>query len=73
MGSTWAWRKSSASGAADDECVEIAWAGTTVLIRDTARRRGPVVVVGPDAWTAFLSSVTGPSTHVDGDMTPVRP
>ncbi|MFH8606293.1 DUF397 domain-containing protein [Streptomyces sp. NPDC018029] len=57
--STWAWRKSSASGSANDECVEIAWTGRTVLVRDSARPRGAVVAVGPDAWDAFLSSVAG--------------
>ncbi|MEU1150579.1 DUF397 domain-containing protein [Streptomyces sp. NPDC005863] len=55
MGSTWAWRKSSASGGASDDCVEIAWTGETVLIRDSARPRGAVLAVDPAAWTAFVS------------------
>ncbi|ATL27670.1 DUF397 domain-containing protein [Streptomyces formicae] len=70
MGSTWAWRKSSASGAQDNDCVEIAWTGKTVLVRDSARTRGAVLAVGPDAWGAFLSSFACPSPR---DVTSARP
>ncbi|MFF1376718.1 DUF397 domain-containing protein [Streptomyces sp. NPDC058308] len=70
MADTWAWRKSSRSGAAGNECVEIAWTGKTVLIRDSARTRGAVLAVGPDTWVAFLSSVDRPAAR---DMTSARP
>ncbi|MFD4634065.1 DUF397 domain-containing protein [Streptomyces sp. NPDC058284] len=70
MVSTWGWRKSSASGASNDDCVEIAWTGGTVLIRDSARPRGAVVAVGPDTWEAFLSSLARPSVR---DVTSARP
>ncbi|QES27070.1 hypothetical protein DEJ47_11885 [Streptomyces venezuelae] len=70
--STWGWRKSSASGAHDDDCVEIAWTGSTVLIRDSTRPRGAVVAVGPDTWAAFLSAVArGPVPT--RDVTAARP
>ncbi|MFI1676772.1 DUF397 domain-containing protein [Streptomyces sp. NPDC020607] len=70
MGSTWGWRKSSASGASDDECVEIAWTGRTVLIGDSARPRGAIVVVSPEAWVVFLASVSRVPTR---DVTAARP
>ncbi|MEU6989466.1 DUF397 domain-containing protein [Streptomyces sp. NPDC046465] len=70
MVSTWGWRKSSASGAPNDDCVEIAWTGETVLIRDSARPRGAVVAVGPDTWGVFLSSVVRPAAR---DVTAARP
>lgn len=46
------WRKSSRceSGA----CIEVAGGG---LVRDSADPDGPVLKVGPVAWTAFVSSL----------------
>ncbi|QES41554.1 DUF397 domain-containing protein [Streptomyces venezuelae] len=70
MGSTWGWRKSSASGAPSEDCVEIAWTGRTVLIRDSARPRGAIVVVSPDAWVVFLSSMSRVPAR---DVTAARP
>ncbi|MET8688072.1 DUF397 domain-containing protein [Streptomyces sp. NPDC004732] len=70
--STWAWRKSSASGDPREDCVEIAWTGRTVLIRDSARPRGAVAVVSPEAWVVFLSSVVRASIPTR-DVTTARP
>lgn len=60
MGGSWAWRKSSASDGGDSQCVETAWTGETVLVRDSARSRGAVLAFRPDAWAAFLVLVTRP-------------
>ncbi len=61
MGSSWTWRKSSASDGPDTSCVETAWTGETVLVRDSKQRRGPVLTFRPEAWTAFLVLVSGPA------------
>ncbi|MFF8655973.1 DUF397 domain-containing protein [Streptomyces huasconensis] len=54
MGSSWTWRKSSASDGPEGACVETAWTGETVLVRDSKQRRGAVLAFRPEAWTAFL-------------------
>ncbi|MEV0121538.1 DUF397 domain-containing protein [Streptomyces sp. NPDC050703] len=61
MGSSWTWRKSSVSDGGEEQCVETAWTGETVLVRDSARRRGAVLTFSPQAWTAFLGLAAGPS------------
>ena len=48
-----AWRKSTASNSGD--CVEVAVAGGSVLIRDSANRDGAVLRLRPAAWSAFLA------------------
>ncbi|WP_447037342.1 DUF397 domain-containing protein [Streptomyces sp. DSM 118878] len=62
MGSSWTWRKSSVSDGGEGQCVETAWTGETVLVRDSARRRGGVLAFTPQAWTAFLGLVARPSS-----------
>ncbi|MFK4064575.1 DUF397 domain-containing protein [Streptomyces sp. NPDC029674] len=54
MGSSWTWRKSSASDTQDESCVETAWTGESVLVRDSTRPQGAVLVFRPYAWSAFL-------------------
>ncbi|GAA2423700.1 DUF397 domain-containing protein [Streptomyces glaucus] len=49
-----AWFKSSYSTGGGGECVEIAAAPETVLVRDSKRTTGPVLMVGVDAWSAFI-------------------
>ncbi|MGD1225221.1 MULTISPECIES: DUF397 domain-containing protein [Streptomyces] len=62
MGGSWSWRKSSASGGGDNDCVEVAWTGEAVLVRDSRTPRGSVLVFDPAAWRTFLSSVApGPA------------
>ncbi|WTP57481.1 DUF397 domain-containing protein [Streptomyces phaeochromogenes] len=61
MGGSWAWRKSSASQAPSTDCVEVAWTGEAVLVRDSIRSRGSVVALGPTAWCAFLGLMAAPS------------
>ncbi|WP_037766350.1 DUF397 domain-containing protein [Streptomyces sp. 142MFCol3.1] len=58
MGGSWSWRKSSASTGGNGDCVEIAWTGETVLVRDSKNGRGPVVAFGPAVWEGFLGSLS---------------
>ncbi|MEU1194823.1 DUF397 domain-containing protein [Streptomyces sp. NPDC005813] len=62
MGGSWSWRKSSASGEGGNDCVEVAWTGEAVLVRDSRAPRGPVLVFAPAAWRTFLNTVApGPA------------
>jgi hypothetical protein len=51
------WRKSSHSGSNGGECVEVASAAGSVLVRDTTDLSGPVLAFTVDAWRAFVSTV----------------
>ncbi|MFG2404606.1 DUF397 domain-containing protein [Streptomyces brevispora] len=53
-----AWFKSSYSSGEGGECVEVAAAATRVYIRDSKQTSGPVLTVGPGAWTGFVGLVT---------------
>jgi hypothetical protein len=48
-----AWRKSTAS--APSNCVEVAVADGSVLVRDSANPDGVVLSLSPAAWSAFLA------------------
>jgi hypothetical protein len=48
------WRKSSRSGPYSDNCVEVAFAGGAVALRDSKDKTGPVLVFTPDEWLAFI-------------------
>jgi hypothetical protein len=52
-----AWRKSSYSGGSGGNCVEVASAATTVIVRDTKDRDGGTLAFAPDAWEAFTTSL----------------
>lgn len=52
------WRKSSRSGTATDNCVEVATAGTVVGVRDSKDRgAGPVLRFEAPAWSDFVAAV----------------
>ncbi len=53
------WRKSSYSSGNGGQCVEIADASTDVLVRDSKRPDGAVLVVGRAGWAAFVRIATG--------------
>ncbi|WP_240659760.1 DUF397 domain-containing protein [Streptomyces sp. WAC 01529] len=61
MGSSWTWRKSSASDGGAQQCVEIAWTGDVVLVRDSTRSSGAVLAFRPAAWSDFLALAAGPA------------
>jgi hypothetical protein len=49
------WRKSSYSGNGD--CVEVAFAGADVFVRDSKDQHGAVLQFTAEEWKTFLSSV----------------
>ncbi|MFG3005233.1 DUF397 domain-containing protein [Streptomyces calvus] len=51
------WFKSSYSGSQGDDCVEVAFAGDAVHVRDSKTQDGPRFVVSPAAWQDFLGRV----------------
>ena len=48
------WRKSSRSGPYSDNCVEVAFAGGAVALRDSKDKAGPVLLFTPEEWLAFV-------------------
>ncbi|MBQ0986928.1 DUF397 domain-containing protein [Streptomyces sp. F63] len=48
------WRKSSYSGSGGGQCVEVAVGPGAVRVRDSKDRRGPVLAVAADEWSAFV-------------------
>jgi hypothetical protein len=54
------WRKSSYSGDQGGQCVEVASIGTatTIAVRDSKNPAGPVLTLGPAAFTTFLGWTT---------------
>ncbi|MER7051433.1 DUF397 domain-containing protein [Streptomyces sp. NPDC000351] len=52
-----AWRKSSYSGDQGGNCVEVAelTRHTTVAVRDSKTPAGPILMLGPAAFTAFTA------------------
>jgi hypothetical protein len=53
-----AWRKSTFSGGAGSNCVEVAnLVAGEVAVRDSKDRSGPVLVFTPGEWTAFVAGV----------------
>lgn len=58
------WRKSSHSGGDETDCVEVAVEKAQVLVRDSKRRAGPVLVFRRAAWCGLLAGLGNPA--VDG-------
>ncbi|SFY51907.1 DUF397 domain-containing protein [Streptomyces sp. F-1] len=55
------WRKSTYSGGEEQNaCLEVADGLPGVIpVRDSKLTTGPVLLIGPAAWAAFVGSVTG--------------
>lgn len=54
------WRRSSfSSGSGDDNCVEVAFAGSAAAVRDSKNAAGPVIVLPAGAWRALLGDIHG--------------
>ncbi|MGW3656969.1 DUF397 domain-containing protein [Streptomyces sp. NPDC005151] len=52
------WRKSSYSGTNGGECVEVADGHPgAVPVRDSKNPTGPALVIGTDAWQAFVDGL----------------
>ena len=50
------WRKSTYSGG-NGSCVEVAYIGNFVAVRDSKDKTGPRLILTPDAWRRFMQSV----------------
>jgi hypothetical protein len=48
------WRKSTASGGGGGNCVQVAFTGESVLVRDSKDQSGPVLSFSYSEWAAFL-------------------
>lgn len=48
------WRKSTRSGPWTDNCVEVAFVGGAIAVRDSKDAAGPVLVFTPGEWDAFV-------------------
>lgn len=53
------WRKSTRSGGNGGNCVEVATAGDHIGVRDSKNPDGPVLIVSPADWRAFISHLRG--------------
>lgn len=53
------WFKSSYSSGSGGDCVEIADAGTAILIRDSKRPDVAILKVSTAQWTAFVRMAAG--------------
>ena len=51
------WRKSSRSSPSGDNCVEVAFDGDAVAVRDTKNRAAAMLVFTGDEWQAFVDGV----------------
>lgn len=49
-----AWHKSSRSGPNCDNCVEVAFAGGAIAVRDSKNPTGPALIFTSDEWDAFV-------------------
>lgn len=48
------WQKSSRSGPVGDNCVEVAFVGDAIAVRDSNTPDGPVLIFTPNEWDAFV-------------------
>ncbi|HCT75376.1 MAG TPA: DUF397 domain-containing protein [Micromonosporaceae bacterium] len=48
------WRKSTRSGAYGDNCVEVAFVGEAIAVRDSKDTSGPILVFTQGEWDAFV-------------------
>jgi hypothetical protein len=51
------WRKSSYSGGANGECLEVADGHATVPVRDSKAPAGPAVTFSADGWSLFVTAI----------------
>ncbi|MGJ7906875.1 DUF397 domain-containing protein [Actinopolyspora sp. H202] len=51
------WRKSTRSSGGANNCIEVGFATSTVLVRDTKAREGGTLALSPTTWQSFLSTL----------------
>jgi Domain of unknown function (DUF397) len=49
------WQKSSRSGPNCDNCVEVAFVGGAIAVRDSKNPTGPALIFTSDEWDAFVA------------------
>ncbi|GIF95124.1 DUF397 domain-containing protein [Catellatospora citrea] len=49
------WRKSTRSGAAQGDCVEVAKVQTSVAVRDSKHPVGPILIFSLSDWRSFMA------------------
>lgn len=49
------WRKSTRSGPYSDNCVEVAFVGGAIALRDSKNPAGAILLFTPEEWLAFVS------------------
>jgi hypothetical protein len=59
------WRKSVRSGPYSDNCVEVAFVGDAIAVRDSKDPTGPVLVFTPGEWDAFVAGAKDGEFDVD--------
>ena len=48
------WQKSTRSGPNCDNCVEVAFVGDAIAVRDSKHPTGPVLIFTGEEWDAFV-------------------
>ena len=48
------WFKSTRSGPNSDNCVEVAFVGDAIAVRDSKNPSGPALIFTPAEWDAFV-------------------
>jgi hypothetical protein len=48
------WFKSTRSGPNSDNCVEVAFVGEAIAVRDSKNPHGPALIFTPAEWDAFV-------------------
>jgi hypothetical protein len=48
------WFKSTRSGPNSDNCVEVAFIGEAIAVRDSKNPHGPALIFTPAEWDAFV-------------------
>ncbi|OII69072.1 DUF397 domain-containing protein [Streptomyces sp. CC77] len=56
------WSKSSYSGGAGDNCIEVARGTGSVHVRDSKDTHRPALTVSPTAWARFLRHPGAPAS-----------
>ncbi|MEU7345964.1 DUF397 domain-containing protein [Streptomyces bacillaris] len=51
------WRKSSYSGGANGDCLEVADGHASVPVRDSKTPTGPTLTFSPQGWSGFVTAV----------------
>ncbi|MFF2042585.1 DUF397 domain-containing protein [Kitasatospora sp. NPDC058170] len=59
------WFKSSHSGTAGGDCIEVAATPAAVRVRDSKDRTGPQLAFAPDAWAAFVAYAANRTPSAD--------